>query len=104
MDEQMELDEALETLRSADKKVSVKSNSDWKEAVINAAKQFEWSGTEILPTVHQEYVIRVENGINFPQSIIDKKREEYAFQLCETAKQQILEGRRFLGEPDNLNF
>jgi hypothetical protein len=105
MDEQMELDEALETLRSADKKVSVKSNSDWKEAVINAAKQFELEQVaEILPTVHQEYVIRVENGINFPQSIIDKKREEYAFQLCETAKQQILEGRRFLGEPDNLNF
>ncbi len=105
MDDQLELDEALETLRQADKKVSIRSNGDWKEAIIDAAKRFELEHVaDILPAVHQEYVMRVENGINFPQSIIDKKREEYAFQLCETARQQILDGRRILGEPENLNF
>lgn len=105
MDEHMELDEALETLRTADRMVNIKANSDWKEAVIDAAKRFELDQVAaILPAVHQEYVIRVENGINFPQSIIDKKREEYAFQLCENAKQQILDGREILGEPKDFRF
>jgi hypothetical protein len=36
--------------------------------------------------------------------MIDKKKEEYAFQMCEIAKQQILEGRSMYGEDESLNF
>ena len=57
-----------------------------------------------MSAVHQEYVIRIENSINFQQSLIDKKREEYAYQICENAKRQILEGRGILGEPENFRF
>jgi aspartate aminotransferase-like enzyme len=105
MDEQIELEDALETLRSAGTKVSIKANADWKEAVIDAARQWELTQiAEALPSVHQEYAFRMENGINFPQSLVDKKREEYAFTLCEMAKQQILDGRRILGEPEDMKF
>jgi hypothetical protein len=105
MDEQIELEDAIETLRSAGTKVSIKANADWKEAVIDAARQWELSQiAEALPAVHQEYAFRMENGINFPQSLVDKKREEYAFTLCEMAKQQILDGRKILGEPEDMKF
>ncbi|MBL7923703.1 MAG: hypothetical protein JNL88_05855 [Bacteroidia bacterium] len=105
LDEQLELDDALEKLRNASISVSIKSCSDWKEAIIDAARRYELEQVAcILPAVHQEYVFRLENGINFTQSLIDKKREEYAFQICENARKQILEGRSILGEPENLRF
>lgn len=105
LDEHMELDEALETLRQSQETVSVKANSDWKSAIIEAAQRFEFAQiASLLPAVHQEYVIRIENSINFQQSLIDKKREEYAYQICENAKRQILEGRSILGEPENFRF
>lgn len=105
LDDQMEVDDALETLRNANCSVSIKSNSDWKSAVIEAALRFELEQVaQLLPAVHQEYTFRVENCINFTQSIIDKKRGEYAYQLCEMARQQILEGRSIAGELPDFNF
>ncbi len=105
MDDHMELDEALETLRSAGNTISIKSNIDWKEGIIDAARQFEMEQVaNMIPSVHQEYAFRMENGINFPQSLADKKKEEYAFQLCESARQQILDGRKTLGEQEDLRF
>lgn len=105
LDQEMEVDEALNILRNAGRTVQVYSNPDWKNAIIDAARNFELEQVAtLLPAVHQEYIIRIENGINFPQSIADKKREEHAFQVCEIARMQILEGRRTLGEPEDLCF
>lgn len=105
LDDNIELEDALDTLKQAQAAIPVKSCQDWKLAVTEAARQYELlQVASILPFVHQEYSIRVENGVNFPQSLIDKKREEYAFHLCETARKQIIEGRGILGEPANLKF
>jgi hypothetical protein len=105
LDDHMEVDEALETLKSAKTKVATKSNQDWKASIIEAAMNYEMSQiASCLPAVFQEYQFRAENGINFPQRMIDKKKEEYAFQMCEIAKQQILEGRSMYGEDESLNF
>ena len=105
MDDNIELDDALETLRLAGNKVSIRANADWKDAIIDAARQYEMSQiADALSAVHQEYIFRLENGINFPQSLIDKKREEYTYTLCDLAKSQILLGRKILGEDENMNF
>lgn len=105
MDENMEVEDALETLRASDMKIPVRAHADWKDAIIAAAKQYEFEQVaQMLPIIHQEYVFRVENSINFSQSMVDKKKEEYAFQLCEMARQQIIEGRLHCGEPDNMRF
>lgn len=105
LDDHLELEQAIEILRNAGQQVRIQANSDWKSAIIAAANQYELEQVaQLIPAVHQEYAIRTENGINFPQSLIDKKRSEYAFQLCENAKKQILEGRKILGEPENLRF
>ena len=59
---------------------------------------------DALYAVHQEYNFRLENGINFSQSVMDKKREEYTYTLSDLAKNQILLGRKLLGEDENMNF
>ena len=105
MDDNIELDDALETLRLASTKVNIRANVDWKEAIIDAARQYELSQVaDALYAVHQEYNFRLENGINFSQSVMDKKREEYTYTLSDLAKNQILLGRKLLGEDENMNF
>ncbi len=105
IDDNIELDDALETLRLAGSKVAIRAKADWKDAIIDAARQYEMSQiADALTAVHQEYVFRRENGINFPQSLIDKKREEYTYNLSDLAKSQILLGRKLLGEDENMNF
>jgi hypothetical protein len=105
LDENIELDDALETLRLAGSKVAIRAKADWKDAIIDAARQYEMSQiADALTAVHQEYVFRRENGISFHQSVIDKKREEYTYTLSDLAKSQILLGRKLLGEDQNMNF
>ena len=105
MDDNIELDDALETLRLASSKVNIRANTDWKEAVIDAARQYELSQVaDALHAVHQEYNFRLENGISFPQSLSDKKREEYTYSVSDLAKSQILLGRKIMGEDENMNF
>lgn len=105
LDDQMEVDDALETLRNANIPVPVRANADWRNAIIQAAQKYELEQVaQILPAVHQEYTFRAENSINFTQSIVDRKRGEYAYQLCELARQQILEGRTIAGENPDFNF
>lgn len=105
LEEQLDLDQALEKLRSAHVTISIKANADWKSAIVEAARQFEFGQiASMLPAVLEEYHFRLENGINFPQSLMDKKRSEQAFIVCENAKRQILDGRKILGEPENMRF
>lgn len=100
LDEHMELDEALETLEQANCAISIKSN-DWKAAIIEAAQRFEFSQiANLMSAVHQEYIIRMENSINFQQSLSAKN----TLTNTENAKRQILEGRGILGEGQNFRF
>ena len=105
IDENMEVEEALETLRCAGEKIPLEASSDWKESVIEAAHNYELGQiAQLLPLVFQEYHFRNENCINYEQSELDKRRAESAFQICELAKKQILLGRLLSGEPEDFNF
>jgi hypothetical protein len=104
-DDSMEVEEALETLRSAHEPVSLEASDDWKEAVIEAARRFELSQiASMLPMVFQEYHFRLENSINYEQTDFDKKKAESAYQICELARKQILMGRLLCGEDEDFNF
>lgn len=104
-DDNMEVEEALETLRCAGEAVPLNSSEDWREAVIEAAQRYELTQiASMLPIVFQEYHFRLENSINYEQTDFDKKRSESAFQLCEMARKQILLGRLLSGESEDFNF
>lgn len=105
MNELPELDKTIEKLKNAGKEISIRSNSDWKRALMQAAGEYELNRVaEILPAVYEEYLIRLENGLNFPMNPLEKRRVEHAFNTCESARNQILEGRRLIGEPLNFQF
>jgi hypothetical protein len=104
-DDNMEVEEALETLRGAGESISLNASDDWREAVIEAARRYELEQTaSMLPMVFQEYHFRLENGINYEQSDFDKKKADGAFQMCELARKQILLGRLLSGEEEDFRF
>ncbi len=104
-DNDMEVEEALETLRCAGEPIALHASNDWKEAVIEAAHRYELlQVADTLPVVFHEYHFRLENSINYEASDFDKKRSETAFQFCELARKQILLGRLLSGEDETFNF
>ncbi len=101
----MEVDDAIDILRSADEPVAINGNEDWREALILAARNYEvCQVAKILPAVFEEYQFRNDNSINYQQSDISKKKAEHAFEMCEIAKNQILKGREVLGEKCDMNY
>lgn len=101
----IDVEEAINTLKQACEAISLNSSEDWREAIIESAKNFELKQiASILPVVFQEYHFRRESGINYSLSEIDKKKTESAFQLCETTRKQILLGRMLSGEQEDFNF
>jgi len=105
MNELPELDKTIEKLKNAGKEISIRSNSDWKRALMQAAGEYELNRVaDILPAVYEDYLVRVENGLNFPMNPLEKRRVEHAFNVCEAARKQILEGRQLSGEPLNFQF
>ena len=101
----IDVEEAINTLRHACDAISLDSSEDWREAIIEAARNYELKQiADTLPVVFQEYHFRRENGINYTPSEIDKKRTESAFQVCETARKQILVGRMIAGETEDFTF
>ena len=105
LDANIDVEEAIHTLRNACEEISLSASEDWREAIIESARNFELKQiAAILPVVFQEYHFRLENSINFQQSELDKKRAESAFQICEVARKQILLGRLITGETEDFNF
>ena len=105
LDANLDVEEAISTLKHACDAISLDSSDDWREAIIEAARNYELKQiANTLPIVFQEYHFRHENSINYTLSEIDKKRAEGAFQLCEKARKQILIGRLIAGENEDFNF
>lgn len=105
LESNMVVEEAIETLRLACESISLKASEDWKEAIIESARNYELKQiVNVLPIVFQEYHFRRENGINYTQMDSDKRKSENAFQVCEQAKKQILTGRMLSGEMEDFDF
>ena len=99
------VEEAIETLRQACESIALSASEDWKEAIIESARNYELKQiAQDLPIVFQEYHFRRENGINYTQNEMDKRKAENAFQVCEIVKKQILMGRLLSGEKEDFNF
>ncbi len=105
LDANIDVEDAINTLRNACEEISLAASEDWREAIIESARNYELKQiSNMLPVVFQEYHFRRENSINFSQSELDKKRAESAFQICEVARKQILKGRLISGEAEDFNF
>ena len=98
------LTEAIRTLQYADRIFPIGNNINWKEAIIEAAYNFEKEKLiEEMPKVYVDYLFRLQTGITFENnetSLRDKYLDEYVT----FNKQKILEGRKLNGEPEDFDF
>ncbi|MFA6597342.1 MAG: hypothetical protein WCS69_06435 [Ignavibacteriaceae bacterium] len=99
------LDDALDTLKHANEKVSVASfDDDWRTAIIKTADSYIKKKVHTaLEHVYDNYLHRLKLGIAFKyhqsESNIDFAKEESEFyQEC------ILTGRKLNNEPEDFNF
>ena len=99
-----ELDEALQLLHHSDENVSIHSNHNWKEAIIEAAKFYKTKKiAEALMTVYDEYLLRIKTQLPFYDET-DSMRQQLVLRNVENYKKQILKARELNGEPADFNF
>lgn len=104
-EEASQVEDAIEILKDAEGPVPMNGCEDWREGLVLAANRYELEQVaHMLPVVFQEYQFRVDNCINYEQSETNKKKADYAFEMCERAKTQILNGRKLLKEKPDMNF
>lgn len=104
IDSNGELNEALYLLQLSDEKVPVQSNRNWKEAVINAAKQFRKKKiASALMQAFYEYKLRIKTGLPFYNET-DLLRQQLIKGIVDKYKQQILKARQLNGEPADFNY
>lgn len=108
MDQAGEMEEmvtdALEMLSKADRILPIKKSDDWRESIFATAKEYNRMKTaESFPEAYEEYQMKVQNGLGLPQAGMD-----IGFMLRQLTYQarmnEILEGRRLNGEPQDFNF
>lgn len=103
-DDDIDLPLALERLRNAGPLlVSIQAHPDWRLAVIEAANRHYLDQLRAaLPRVYEHYVQRESLGIGHAPA------QEHHYgnpgENFEDLQETIREGRRLLGEPDDLDF
>jgi hypothetical protein len=99
-----ELEQALKVLQDADEDVQIESNLNWREAVILAAKKYEQKKiAEALKQVYSRYLYRINFGIaqeiHSPEENVGRIKD-----WISQIKNEIIQGRKLLEEPGDLNF
>ena len=99
-----DLEVALERLQEAGQAViPIEAHADWRQAIIQAGNRYYLDQLRAaLPRVYEDYCQRLSMGIS-----LAAPREKRRYRKCshfEADEPVIREGRRALGEPDNLDF
>jgi hypothetical protein len=103
VEEDDELTEAVELLKTADEPIYLSSELKWRASVIDAANSYKKKKLiEELPKAFKNYLFRVEKNIPFESVDIHNRdiRKDSAKAYMET----VIEGRLIAGEPGDLNF
>lgn len=84
-------------------KISIRANEDWKEAIYFAAADHKNDRiADILPTLHEEYLMKKAAGILMGK--YNEDSQSVYSMISDRWKNLILEGRRLKGEPEDFNF
>lgn len=98
-----ELEDAIQTLKNADRNVSIKENTDWKKAVKDAANSYiKTKLIEQLPIAYKNYLFRIESMLSFQFEETTYKTWEYS--IAKYHNEAVLGGRELNGEPRDFNF
>ncbi len=105
-EDRQDLPLALERLQNAGPvPVPIEAHADWRQAVMAAANRHYFGQLRAaLLRVYEEYCQREAFGISHSPANDNPYRRRKPGQYFERHAKQIREGRRLLGEPDDLNF
>jgi hypothetical protein len=96
------LNEAIKTLQHAKGKVKIEANDHWRDAVLQAA--FSLERQELVAAIDGAYARYLFNRqLGIAPAPKDISRNDWGY-LPEQYRQEILDGREFLGEPRDFNF
>ncbi len=99
-----ELKEAILILQTADETVDVEDNVHWRRGIIQAANEYTKKRLiEELPKAYADYLLRIKNGIPFNEGE-ETLRDKWHFDIDKMIKNNILDGRKINGEPEDFNF
>ena len=96
-----EYNKIIEMLLKSEKVIPIEAHYDFRDALKLAAEKFKVQKIiEFLPFAYEEYKFQREMGFEDE----DQFGDEYHVNLRKTIVDQILEGRKQFGEPEDLNF
>ncbi len=103
-EDRLDLPLALERLQNAGPvAIPIEAHADWRQAVIAAGhRHYLDKVRDALPAVYEDYCQRQSLGISHVPPYEPSYRERGSY--FANAEPSIREGRRLLGEPDDLDF
>lgn len=97
-DKREELESIIDQLLLADEFVPIEAHYDWYEALENALNRYRCKKiVEAMPIALEQYQMNIQMGICFSE----KRKRDFP---RDAWMEQILNGRKLNGEPEDLNF
>jgi hypothetical protein len=97
--------DALYTLLEAKKPVPMPAGANWREAMIQCARQYINSTLAAdIDNVYEDYRMYTKMGINKGKDFKEVWKRFLNDSVTVNIRSQILLGRKLLGEPENFNF
>lgn len=105
-EDRLDLPLALERLQNAGPVlVPIEAHADWRQAIIQAGHRHYLNQMRAaLPRVYEDYCQRETLGIKHAPAVEKRYRYQKRGSNFKSLAKQIREGRRLLGEPDDLDF
>lgn len=98
----MELDDAIETLLNANETIALPPSSDWRQAILDASKQYDARQiAEHMHEVYEDYKMKIE--MNLPLTV-SEENNNHSLDTKHQVEKMLIEGRTLNGEPPDLNF
>lgn len=98
-----DVEDDLHYLKLLDRElVPIQAHANWKEAIAKCVENHQrMKVAELLPLIYDEYLMKKRLGIRLtPKS----DWQDIEWPLAKALRKLILEGRRLMGEPENLDF
>ena len=98
-----DLENAIETLKTADRIVTLKEDTDWRSALISAANDYVKTRLiEELPIAYKNYLFRIELKLGFHTE--NDNYDDWYETYKKYSNEAVLGGRELNGEPRDFNF
>jgi hypothetical protein len=95
-----EVELALSILEDSTEPIPIAANSDWRKAIQEAATLYRNRKiARAIPQAYANYLFKVQTGISY-ESVHPREDNQW----MDVYEQNILKGRKLLGEPENFEY